>query len=126
MSLSLTVMELLKEQFMASQINNSQIQEGVLCIFEESQDPYADEDHMSTSSTDNLAEPEPIMEDFFDALIQIQSTKWKDKAKAKMLKVVLSFPAPKPGAFLVFAHNFINGFVTVTLSVTLYGFPILF
>ena len=78
------VMELFKEQFMASQINDSQVlggSNGVLCIDGESQDPYEDEDEMSTSSIDNMAEP--VMEDFFNAFIQVQFAKWKGKAKAK-------------------------------------------
>ena len=72
-------MELLKEQFMASQIYNSHDLKGTICIAGESHDPYGDNDNMSIASLDKSADAS--MDDFFDALIHIQSAKGKRKAK---------------------------------------------
>ena len=75
------VMKLLKEQFMASQLYEPPT-EGHVYPAGESQDPYEDDDVSITSSRSI----EGMAEDFYDALIQIQSTKGQtaDKGKGKM------------------------------------------
>ena len=74
------VMELLKEQFMASQLYEPST-EGYVYPTGESQDPYEDDDVSITSakSTEGMAK------DFFDALIQIQSTEGQPPDKGKGL-----------------------------------------
>ena len=75
------VMELLKEQFLASQLYEPPV-EGHVYPAGESQDPYEDDDMSIVSSRSN----EGVAEDFFDVLIQIQSTKGQNTKKGKTTK----------------------------------------
>ena len=71
-------MELLKEQFLASQLYEPPT-EGHVYPAGESQDPYEDDDISIVSSRSN----EGVAEDFFDALIHIQSTKGQNSDEGK-------------------------------------------